>query len=63
MQRERALHADPEGLLAHREGLAHTVALALDHDPLEHLGAPPRALHDLEVDAHAIARLEDGHAP
>src|SRR5215212_3928731 len=32
VQRERALHADAEGLLAHGEGLADALALALDHD-------------------------------
>ena len=30
VHRERALHADAEGLLADREGLAHALALALD---------------------------------
>ena len=30
---ERALHADAEGLLADREGLAHALALALDTTP------------------------------
>jgi hypothetical protein len=61
MQRERPLHA--EGLLAHRERLARAAPLALDHDSLEHLGAPARALHDLEVHAHAVPRLEHGHTP
>src|SRR3954454_23023841 len=61
VQRERALHADAEGLLAHGEGLAHALALALDHDALEDLGAPPGAFDDLEVHAHAVARLETGH--
>src|SRR6185503_4323888 len=59
MQRERALHADPERLLAHREGLAHAGALALDHDPLEDLGPAPGALHDLEMHADPVACLED----
>jgi hypothetical protein len=31
------------------------VTLALDHDALEDLSAPPRALDHLEVDPHAIA--------
>ena len=53
---ERALHADAEGLLAHGERLPHAGALALDHHALEDLRPPPRALHDLEVHAHAIAR-------
>src|SRR5918994_720540 len=59
---ERALHADAEGLLAHREGLAHPLALALDDDALEDLRAPARALHDLEVDADPVAGLEGGDA-
>src|SRR4029077_642056 len=58
MQRERALDADAERLLADREGLAHAVALALDHDALEHLRAATRALDHLEVDPHAVARVE-----
>ena len=58
VHRERALHADAEGLLAHGEGLAHAVALALDDDALEDLGAAAGALDDLEVDAHAVAGLE-----
>ena len=59
---ERALHADAEGLLADREGLARTVALALDHHALEDLRTATRAFDDLEVDADAIARLEAGDA-
>ena len=59
---ERALHADAEGLLADREGLAHPLALALDDDALEDLGAAARALDDLEVDADAVAGLEGGDA-
>src|SRR5215210_1931056 len=55
---ERPLHADAEGLLAHREGLAHALALALDHDALEDLGAAARALDDLEVHLQAVAGLE-----
>ena len=55
---ERALHADAERLLADGEGLARAVALALDDDALEDLGAAARALDDLEVDADAVARLE-----
>src|SRR3954465_6610347 len=62
VQRERALNADAEGLLADGEGLAHAVALALDDHALEDLGAPARPLDDLEVHADAIARLEVGHA-
>ena len=59
---ERALHADAEGLLADREGLARTVSLALDHHAFEDLRAATRALDNLEVDADAIARLEAGDA-
>ena len=58
MHGERALDADAEGLLADGEGLADAVALALDDDALEDLGAPARALDDLEVDADAVAGLE-----
>src|SRR5215211_7856411 len=62
VQRERALHADAEGLLADREGLAHALALALDDHALEDLGAAAGALDDLEVDTDAIAGLEGGDA-
>ena len=62
VHRERALHADAEGLLADGEGLAHAVALALDDDALEDLRAAARALDDLEVDADAVAGLEGGDA-
>src|SRR4051812_24679816 len=55
---ERALDADAERLLAHGEGLAYAVALALEDDSLEDLRAPARALDDLEVHAHAIAGRE-----
>src|SRR5215216_1878397 len=41
---ERPLHADAEGLLADREGLAHPLALALDDDALEDLRPATRAL-------------------
>ena len=37
-------------------------ALALDDDPLEDLGTAAGALHDLEMDPHAVARLEDRHS-
>ena len=53
-----SLHADAEGLLADGEGLTDALTLALDHDTLEDLRAAARALDDLEVDAHAVARLE-----
>src|SRR5829696_3451559 len=59
---ERALHADAEGLLADREGLAHPLALALDDDALEDLRTATRALDDLEVDLDSVARLEAGNA-
>jgi hypothetical protein len=62
MQGERALNTDAEGLLADREGLAHSFALALDDDAFEDLRAAPRALDDLEVDLYAIAGLEAGDA-
>src|SRR4051812_40523156 len=54
----RALHADAEGLLADREGLAHPLALALDDDALEDLRTATRALDDLEVHLDAVAGLE-----
>src|SRR4051812_3582730 len=60
VQRERALDADAEGLLADREGLAHPLALALDDHALEDLRAAPRALDDLEVDLDAVPGLEAG---
>src|SRR5215210_5105214 len=63
VQRERALDAHAEGLLAHGERLADTFALALDDDALEDLGSTARALDHLEVDADAVARLELGDAP
>jgi hypothetical protein len=58
VQWEGSLHSDAERLLAHGERLTHAVALALEDDPLEDLGAPPRSLHDLEVHADAIAGVE-----
>src|SRR3954471_21851384 len=60
VHRERALHADAEGLLAHGERLPDALALALDDDALEDLGTAARALDDLEVDFEAVARLEAG---
>ena len=60
VDREGPLHAHAERLLAHREGLAHAASLALDHDALEDLRPPARALDDLEVHAHAVTRLEGG---
>ena len=60
MERERPLDADAERLLAYRERFPGTGALALDHDPLEHLNTAALALDHLEVDAHGVARLEPG---
>src|SRR5262245_48666583 len=62
MHGERALHADAEGLLADREGLAHPLALALDDHALEDLRTATRALDDLEVDLDSVAGLEPGNA-
>src|SRR5450759_4455803 len=56
MQGKHALHANAEGLLANREGLAGAVALALDDHALEDLHAAASALDHLEVDLHAVAR-------
>jgi hypothetical protein len=58
MQGERPLDTDPEGLLAHREGLARAMALALDDDALEDLGPAPVALDHLEVHAQAVTGVE-----
>ena len=58
MQRERALDADAEGVLADGEGLARARALPLDHDPLEHLDPLAGAFDHAEVHAHRVARLE-----
>ena len=58
MQRERALDAYSKGVLADGEGLARPVALALDHDTLEDLGAAASALDHLEVDTQAVASVE-----
>jgi hypothetical protein len=58
VERERSLNADPERLLAHREGLAGAGALALDHDALEDLQAAALAFDHPEVDADGVARLE-----
>src|SRR5581483_11673655 len=58
VQREGALDADPERVLADGERLARPGALPLDHDPLEHLDARAGAFDDAEVHAHGVARLE-----
>ncbi len=62
VQRERPLHPDAERLLAHREGLAHAGALALEDDALEDLGPLAVALDHLEVDADTVTRVEFGQA-
>src|SRR3954468_12972223 len=61
MNREGALDTHAEGLLADGERLARATALALDYRALEDLGAAPSALHDLEVNLHAVAGLEIRH--
>ena len=58
VERERPLDADAEGLLAGGERLARPRALALDHEPFEHLDARPRALDHAEVHLQRVARLE-----
>ena len=60
MERERSLDADPERLLADREGLTGPSALALDHDAFEDLQTATLALDHLEVNADGVARLEPG---
>src|SRR5579862_6551870 len=58
VERERALDTHAERVLAHREGLARAGALALDHDPLEHLDPLAGALDHAKVDAYGVAGLE-----
>src|SRR6185437_9846894 len=58
VERERALDADAERLLAHRERLARAGALALEDDALEDLDPRPLALDHAEVHAHGVAGLE-----
>jgi hypothetical protein len=60
VERKRSLDPDAEGLLADGERLACSCALALDHDPLEHLDAAALSLDHLEVHANGVARLEPG---
>ena len=60
MHGERALDADPERVLAHREGLAHALALAFDHHSLEDLGAPPVTFDHLEVDPDPVTAWKSG---
>src|SRR5205807_4139445 len=61
VQRKHTLDADAEGLLAHGEGLARAVPLALDDDALEDLYPAAGALDHLKVDLDAVARGEVGH--
>src|SRR5262249_13338048 len=49
-------------LLAHGEGLARFVSLALDDDALEHLYTAAGSLDDLEVHLHPVTRGEAGNA-
>src|SRR5450759_1403214 len=58
---EGALHADPVRHAPHGEVLAQASAGDADHRALEHLDALPRALHDLGVHAHGVARTKGGH--
>src|SRR4051812_20366459 len=58
VERERALHAHAERVLADGERLARAAALPLDDDPLEHLDPRARAFDDAEMHAHRVARLE-----
>src|SRR6202042_2219268 len=58
VQRERALNANAERLLADGEGLTRAVTLALDHHALKDLGAATSALDHLKVDAQAVASVE-----
>ena len=62
MQRERPLDADAERLLTDRERLAYAMALALDDDALEHLGAAAGALDHLKVDSQAVTGVERRYA-
>jgi hypothetical protein len=62
VQREGPLHAHAERLLAHGEGLPGPVALALDDDALEQLGAPAGAFNHLEMDAQTIAGVKGRYA-
>jgi len=61
VERERALDADAERLLADGERLPHACTLALDHDALEDLDAAALSLDHLEVDADGVSGLEDRH--
>src|SRR3954463_991242 len=58
MQRERALDADAERVLADGERLTCPGTLPLDHDPLEDLNPLAGSLDHAEMHAHGVARLE-----
>src|SRR5712691_7388495 len=62
VERERALDADAERLLPHRERFARAGTLALDDDAFEDLNARPGAFDDTEVNADAVAGLEPRQA-
>src|SRR5690606_5825209 len=59
--RELALHTDLEADLAHGERLANTLAVAGEHDPLEHLHTRAVALDDVHVNLHGVAWAELGN--
>src|SRR5206468_2442217 len=60
--REGSLDPDAKRLLADGEGLADARSLALDDGSLEDLRTAAVALDDLEMDLHAVARLEVRYA-
>src|SRR4029077_10636997 len=61
VQRERPLDADAERVLAHGEGFPDAGALALDHDPLEHLDPLAVPLDDLEMHTDRVSGFEPRH--
>src|SRR3712207_4979202 len=61
VHRERALDADTEADLPHREGLADAAALPPDDDALEDLHALAVALHDSHVDLQRVTGPEVRH--
>src|SRR5262249_21738269 len=60
VQRERALDAHPERVLADGERLADARPLPLQDDALEDLDPLARALDDAELHANGVARLATG---
>src|SRR5262249_38544592 len=58
---EGALHTDAEADLAHGEGLTDSVALAADHDALEHLDPGAVALDDPDVHVERVTGPEVGY--